>query len=214
MLNLAHTVRLAVVSTVLLSALPVVSASEKDHDPLRLQPQSVEADYCTRSGGAVVLHLRIWLTYANRGDTTILVPRVRRVSEYVLLRTGNTANQREVAYRWRQDGPPMLDTSKLNIDAPDPKLFDRLPAGSTLPSMQSIDILLGSRDGRTKARLSGDYSLELYVDHWPGARGPGDRLRKEWISQGLLYMSILKADPITVHIESDPDAKACRFRID
>jgi len=184
------------------------------NDSLRVSAELVDGKYCLAPSGAVTLSLHVGVTYENSSLGVIILPRFTRVVGYRLFlgEDQSKASQAEsrVAYRLE----PMLDASKLDRSAPQPELFDVLKPGSQVRRIHPVEIVVSSPGGSTPSILGKDYYLQVDVDNWAAARGPGLKLLRAWKPLGLLWMDATTLPRVKLHIEDHPRAKRCEVRID
>jgi hypothetical protein len=93
--------------------------------------------------------------------------------------------------------------------------FDTIAPGGTLDNrpLESIIFLRYDPD-RTQYMPDGYFLLRVVIDHWADPRARGERLRRKWKSQGLLWIEPIEAPAVKIRIDGKVKPGRCVGRVD
>jgi len=180
---------------------------------LTVEPVISTATYCPVTDGHIALRLRLILHYQNDSESNIVLPMFSVPSGYELFK-GEAVfdlNRKERSVSLNRDD--VLDTTKLDISKPDPKLFWTLRPGETVSAYVVLWIPVEG-NGTGTSLLGQDHYLRVRMNPWAANRTAGEELRKLWQSYGLLWLDEVQSQPLRLHIEHQPRVDGCRSYID
>jgi hypothetical protein len=174
---------------------------------------SLESSYCL-DGKTLNLELRLHFSYTNTLAVPILLLRITRLGGYSLSQAGNADTENRTVDRVTLNLSPALDTTKLRLDKPNPKLFEVVQPGETIRREQLLTIPVRPPRAKNGPALRGEYLLRVDLDHWPGNRAPINSLTRNWEEVGRLWTAEITSAPIKIKIAENPLTVPCGIRID
>ena len=190
---------------VLCSALaPLLSFAQPEPSSLLVTGVVDKADYCTQRDGRRVLRLVIGFEVADTGATTLVIPRISRLTATDLTTPAGSAYR--IQYRLTE-----YDAAPANLyEAPgaDPQFFDILQPQDRRRHTSHTEIVPVSAAASKPKRGTispGEYAVHMTLNFGPWLRSDSAVDQRKWASAGQLVLGEVIVEPLALAVR-EPEA--------